>query len=302
MSIRSATTQDYPEIMEIWSSSVRATHDFLKQGDFERFQLLIPEAFLPVLRVFMLEDEGKAQAFFSVSDDNLEMLFVKADARGKGYGKVALDYIIRTLKVYKVDVNEQNEQAVGFYMRCGYYRTGRSEKDGMGKPYPLLHLKHIMESPGEQVSVTGLKIIGISVRTSNANGRSATDMASLWQRFGEEQIASKIPGKVNGDIYAIYTDYDSNYTGNYTAIIGMAVNDLDELSEGMTGREFPKEVFSIYNVEGPMLEAIATAWTSIWQYDAALHRKYTYDFERYIVTASGETVTGMQIGLSVGQR
>jgi len=40
-----------------------------------------------------------------------------------------------------VDVNEQNQQAVGFYRRLGFEVEGRSEVDSMGKPFPLLHLR-----------------------------------------------------------------------------------------------------------------------------------------------------------------
>jgi putative acetyltransferase len=42
--------------------------------------------------------------------------------------------------VRRVDVNEQNHQAFGFYQRFGFAVTGRSDTDGQGKPYPLLHL------------------------------------------------------------------------------------------------------------------------------------------------------------------
>lgn len=40
----------------------------------------------------------------------------------------------------KVDVNEQNAQAVGFYMHMGFSIVGRSETDPDGKPYSILHL------------------------------------------------------------------------------------------------------------------------------------------------------------------
>ena len=142
MKIRKADTKDYPRIMEIWESSVKATHDFLKQEDFELFKKLIPTEFLPQLNVFVMEDDGIIPVFFSVSDDNLEMLFVDAESRGNGFGKFALDYIINTLQVYKVAVNDQNTQAVNFYLKQGYQQKGYSETDGMGKPYPLLHLEY----------------------------------------------------------------------------------------------------------------------------------------------------------------
>ncbi|PSG70607.1 GNAT family N-acetyltransferase, partial [Escherichia coli] len=42
-------------------------------------------------------------------------------------------------------VNEQNEQAVGFYKKVGFKVTGRSEVDDLGKPYPLLNLAYVGE-------------------------------------------------------------------------------------------------------------------------------------------------------------
>lgn len=46
-----------------------------------------------------------------------------------------------TLGASEVDVNEQNEQAVGFYRRMGFEVAGRSAEDGMGLPFPLLHMR-----------------------------------------------------------------------------------------------------------------------------------------------------------------
>jgi len=142
MNIKEAKPSHYSRIMEIWESSVKATHDFLKNEDFEYFKALIPTEFLPQLRVFIIEDQNHIPAFFAVSDDNLEMLFVDDSARGKGYGKQSILYAIHQLNILKVDVNEQNGQAVDFYFKMGYVQTARSEKDGMGKDYPLLHLEY----------------------------------------------------------------------------------------------------------------------------------------------------------------
>ena len=40
-----------------------------------------------------------------------------------------------------VDVNEQNPQAVGFYLRMGFAVVGRSETDDADRPFPILHLR-----------------------------------------------------------------------------------------------------------------------------------------------------------------
>jgi putative acetyltransferase len=62
-------------------------------------------------------------------------------AREKGVGRVLLINAIEELKVNKVDVNEDNPQAVGFYEKFGFTTYKRSELDASGKPYPILHMK-----------------------------------------------------------------------------------------------------------------------------------------------------------------
>jgi putative acetyltransferase len=40
-----------------------------------------------------------------------------------------------------VDVNEQNEAALGFYEALGFSVVGRSPTDEAGRPFPVLHMK-----------------------------------------------------------------------------------------------------------------------------------------------------------------
>ncbi len=75
-----------------------------------------------------------------VAEGNLEMLFIHNDYRGKGIGKKLIRYGMDRLEITKVDVNEQNIQAVGFYKHIGFHVLGRSESDGQGKEYPILHM------------------------------------------------------------------------------------------------------------------------------------------------------------------
>jgi putative acetyltransferase len=48
---------------------------------------------------------------------------------------------VEALKATRVDCNEQNEQALGFYLKMGFEVIGRSELDGTNKPYPILHMR-----------------------------------------------------------------------------------------------------------------------------------------------------------------
>jgi putative acetyltransferase len=138
--IRLAKAEDYPRIMEIWESAVKATHDFLTEQDFNYFKEAIPRDYLPNMEVYLISEKESAAGFASVVEGNLEMLFIHDAMRGKGYGKKLYEFMKETTGLNKVDVNEQNPQAIGFYEKMGFRRVGRSEKDGSGKDYPLIHM------------------------------------------------------------------------------------------------------------------------------------------------------------------
>lgn len=133
---------EYPEVVNVWEASVRSTHHFLKEEDIEYFKPLILNTYLDAVELRCIRNSGnKIVGFLGVSEQNLEMLFIAPKYRGKKIGKALLNYAITKLNVTKVDVNEQNEQAVGFYKHFGFEVIGRSEMDASGKPYPTLHMQ-----------------------------------------------------------------------------------------------------------------------------------------------------------------
>lgn len=69
------------------------------------------------------------------------MLFIDNDFRRTGIGKKLITFAIANLNVSKVDVNEQNTQAVGFYKHAGFKFVKRSAFDEKGKEYPTLHME-----------------------------------------------------------------------------------------------------------------------------------------------------------------
>ncbi|SNV32253.1 Bacterial transcription activator, effector binding domain [Chryseobacterium taklimakanense] len=127
----------------------------------------------------------------------------------------------------------------------------------------------------------GFKIIGIEVRTSNQNNQSQSDLGKLWEQFYSENIIEKIPNKISNEVLSIYTDYKKNYTEDYTTIIGVPVSTLNEIPNGLFGREFDKENFQKFIAKGEMPNAVIKIWSEIWEKDEELNRKYTYDFEVY---------------------
>jgi len=130
-------------------------------------------------------------------------------------------------------------------------------------------------------NINSFKIIGIETQTTNENGKSAKDLGKLWEQFYTENIPSKISNKISNEIYSIYTDYESDYTGKYTCVIGMKVNSLNQIPNGLIGREFKSGKYQKFVAKGQMPNAVIGTWQQIWKKDKELNRKYTSDFEVY---------------------
>jgi predicted transcriptional regulator YdeE len=145
------------------------------------------------------------------------------------------------------------------------------------------HCQMVFSQQGEQnmTTINDLKIIGIAVRTTNSGNQSVQDIGKLWETFYAENLLGKIPNKLSTDIYAIYTDYKSDYKDEYTTLLGLQVSSLDNIPGGLIGRHFPAETFQVFTAKGQMPKAVMDAWFDIWQRDNELQRKYTYDFEHY---------------------
>ena len=132
----------FPRILEVCEASVRATHHFVSEADIQLFKPLVRDALPQFADLACVRDAaGQVAGFIAVANHKIEMLFIHPLARGQGGGRRLLTHAVTMFGAKTLDVNEQNEQAVGFYLRMSFKVTGRSEFDGMGKPYPLLHLR-----------------------------------------------------------------------------------------------------------------------------------------------------------------
>lgn len=132
---------DRQRLVDVWEGAVRATHHFLSEDDIQFFSPLVRDAYLDSVRLACLRGaDGQIAGFIGTVEDKVEMLFVDPAQHGRGIGRALMDHAL-ALGAQSVDVNEQNPQAVGFYLRLGFVQQGRSEVDGAGKPFPILHLR-----------------------------------------------------------------------------------------------------------------------------------------------------------------
>lgn len=139
--LQPATKIHYPELIKVWEESVRATHDFLLPSDIEYYKPLILEQYFDLVQLFFISQNNRIQGFIGIHQTDIQMLFVHPRARGLGIGKALLNFAIHHHCANVVDVNEQNKQAVGFYLHMGFETVARADHDASGKPYPILSMR-----------------------------------------------------------------------------------------------------------------------------------------------------------------
>jgi putative acetyltransferase len=140
--ISTVSKKEYDQIIEIWELSVKATHDFLLEEDFDYYKQMIKNKYLDNVKLYAVRNRvDKILGFMGVSDDKIEMLFVHPKEMRKGIGKSLLDYAVNELNIKKVDVNEQNKNAIKFYNKYGFITHKKTTKDNEGKNYPILKMK-----------------------------------------------------------------------------------------------------------------------------------------------------------------
>ncbi|WP_315822814.1 GNAT family N-acetyltransferase [Paraflavitalea speifideaquila] len=142
MQINQATREHHPILIDIWEASVRATHHFLTNEDILYFRQRIPEQYFNLVDLYYISNEQQEiTGLLGLSPGKIEMLFIHPRHFRKGYGNLLTGYAIRQHQVNQVDVNEQNPQAVAFYLRQGFRIINRLEKDNEGKDFPILQME-----------------------------------------------------------------------------------------------------------------------------------------------------------------
>jgi putative acetyltransferase len=141
MTIRRAIAADQDTLLDIWLRSVRATHNFLTEEDIQSLIPLVPGE-LAKLELWVLCDDARTlMGFMGMAGNKVDALFLAPEFHGHGGGRRLVQHAQELYGELTTDVNEQNPAARRFYESFGFTVEGRSELDGQGKPFPLLHMR-----------------------------------------------------------------------------------------------------------------------------------------------------------------
>lgn len=139
--VNNRNDKEINDLLNIWESAVAATHTFLSEDDIQAIKPEVVKGLKEIEHLYCYYEDDIPHGFIGAADDKVEMLFIHDKARGKGIGKKLILYAVDNLDVKYVDVNEQNDQGIGFYKHMGFHVISRSELDEQGRPFPILHLK-----------------------------------------------------------------------------------------------------------------------------------------------------------------
>ena len=93
-------------------------------------------------------------------------------------------------------------------------------------------------------------VMGVQRRTSNADGRSIEDIPACWQDFLKKNMASKIPNRAKTPaMFAVYSDYQSDWAGEYAYMIGSEVTKADKIPTGLAVVRIPAQTYAVFYCE-----------------------------------------------------
>jgi predicted transcriptional regulator YdeE len=151
-----------------------------------------------------------------------------------------------------------------------------------------------------------IKLLGILCRTNNTAEMniSSAKIAPTIQKYFRQAVGEEIPNRKNpGTTYCVYTDYESDFTGDYTYFIGEEVKFVGDSMEGFSSIIIPAQNYAKFTSKpGIMPEVCIDMWQNIWKMESEElkgKRAYLADFEVYDKRALDPSKTVLDIYLGV---
>jgi predicted transcriptional regulator YdeE len=156
------------------------------------------------------------------------------------------------------------------------------------------------------INLGEMKLAGLQVRTNNKNemNPSSAKIEPLVQQYFQQQVSGKIQNRKNPDkTFCAYSNYESDYRGDYDFFIGEQVTSFDNLAEDLITLTIPAQKYARLTTGSGTMPMIAiNAWQKIWQMaprELGGDRRYATDFEIYDERAQdpNNTILDIYIGI-----
>lgn len=117
--IRPFETKDLDAIMEIWLNTNISTHHFIDSHYWKDNYDLVKEQ-LPTATINVYLEGNEILGFIGISENFIAGLFVKEGVQSRGIGTQLLNSVKQSVNSLKLDVYQENKQAIQFYSKHGF--------------------------------------------------------------------------------------------------------------------------------------------------------------------------------------
>jgi len=158
----------------------------------------------------------------------------------------------------------------------------------------------------EVIQKPEIKLVGLSIRTNNRNEMDphTAKIGETMGRFLGQNLAAQIQKRKNtGTLFSVYTEYESDVSGDYTYFVGEEVSDFESVPTGLEKLCIPSATYQKFTTSsGKMPDVVINAWQKIWKMtssDFAGKRSYQADFELYDERAKDPAKTSLDIFIGI---
>lgn len=130
----------------------------------------------------------------------------------------------------------------------------------------------------EIVELPQMTVRGLGCRTSNTAPDMSQKIGGLWKSFFGGVFQS-IDKKASPYTYGVYSNYATDFTGEYDMTVGCHVTE-DSGSDSTVTTVIPEGKYAKFTLHGDAQKDIYAFWCRLWF--MPLDRAYTADFEEYV--------------------
>ena len=136
------------------------------------------------------------------------------------------------------------------------------------------------------------KLVGLSVRTVNADGQATRDIAQLAADFFGDDFPDEIPNRIDNYVCLVYTDYEHDQDAHYTAYIGCRVASYEGVDAALKQKDIAGGTFALFKPLTQELDEVMGIWSQIGRGLDGLSRRFDADY-------NVNTEDGIEVYLSI---
>ena len=140
--IRAFTHRDIDRIMELWLVTNIVAHSFI-ESDYWREHYEQVKAMMPQATLYVYEQNAVIQGFIGLIENDIAGIFVDESFQSRGIGKKLLDYAKERTVSLALHVYQENERAVQFYLREGFFISSAQNDEQTGRRELVLQWRQI---------------------------------------------------------------------------------------------------------------------------------------------------------------